>query len=285
MRPFWRRLGRAAWAVYRDGCLGYSKGAAYSALVSFIPLLTTTVALLVQANAPAVSRGIIDFLFNVVPPGTEELLLRNYLLAGSRPVSLIVAGGLVSVWAASGVMMSLMEGFHAAYRTPDTRGFWSKRGTAIGLVFATVVPAVLASLLVLLGEIGESFILRALGFLEAREELKGGVALIGRLLRYSTSIVTVVLVTTLLYHHGVDHPTRLRRVWSGALVATALWMVATQLFAWYVRNIADYNLLYGSIGAAIALTGWLYILAVIALFGCEYNAEIDREEQGRYTRS
>ncbi|MDX2153811.1 MAG: YihY/virulence factor BrkB family protein [Bryobacteraceae bacterium] len=284
MKDFWRRLGRAAWAVYLDGCLGYSKGAAYSALVAFIPLLTTTLALLVQANAPAVSRGILDFLFTVVPPGTEDIFLKNYLTAGSRPVSLIVIAGIVSVWAASGVMMSLMEGFHAAYRVPDRRNFWSKRGTAIGLVFATVVPAVLASLFVLLGEIGEAFVLRALGVLDAREELRGGVALLGRLLRYSTSIITVILVTTLLYHHGVDHPTRFRRVWSGALVATTLWMVATQLFAWYVRNIADYNLLYGSIGAAIALTGWLYILAVIALYGAEYNAEIEREEQGRYTR-
>ena len=43
------------------------------------------------------------------------------------------------------------------------------------------------------------------------------------------------------------------------------------------RNIADYNVLYGSIGAVIALLVWMYVLAVVALIGCEYNAAMDKK--------
>jgi len=57
-----------------------------------------------------------------------------------------------------------------------------------------------------------------------------------------------------------------------------LWLAATQAFSYYVRNIVDYNLLYGSIGAVIALILWMYLLALIALYGCALNAEIERME-------
>ena len=63
---------------------------------------------------------------------------------------------------------------------------------------------------------------------------------------------------------------------SVALLATFLWWLTTTGFAWYVRNIANYNVLYGSVGAVIALLVWMYLLSVIALLGCEYNAQRDR---------
>jgi membrane protein len=43
-----------------------------------------------------------------------------------------------------------------------------------------------------------------------------------------------------------------------------------------VRNIANYNLLYGSLGAVIALLVWMYVMAIVALIGCEFNAERER---------
>jgi membrane protein len=87
------------------------------------------------------------------------------------------------------------------------------------------------------------------------------------------SVGAIVLGTSLLYCLG-PNPTRpIRSVLPGALLATALWWLTTTGFAWYVRNIANYNVLYGSVGAVIALLVWMYLLSVIALIGCEYNAQ------------
>ena len=55
-----------------------------------------------------------------------------------------------------------------------------------------------------------------------------------------------------------------------------LWLFATSGFAWYARNIANYNVMYGSISAVIALLVWMYVMAFIALVGCEFNAEYER---------
>ena len=55
-----------------------------------------------------------------------------------------------------------------------------------------------------------------------------------------------------------------------------MWLGATSGFAWYIRNITNYNVLYGSIGTGIALLVWMYVLAAIAILGCEFNAEYER---------
>lgn len=274
---FWKRLVRASFAAYKDGALGYAKGAAYSALLSFFPVLTTTATILVQANASAVSRVLSNFVFQVVPPGTEDLVIRNFIVAGARPASLLVAASLVSIWAASGVMMSLMEGFHAAYRIKDSRTFLQKRGIAALLVICAVLPAVAASSLMLFGRGAEKFVLSRVG-IDITIGVYSGFALLSLTLRYLLAFVTVVLVTVILYSVGLRDRRSVAHVWPGAVVATLLWLASTMVFAWYVRNIANYNVLYGSVGAVIALLVWMYVLAVVALVGCEYNAEREREE-------
>jgi membrane protein len=64
------------------------------------------------------------------------------------------------------------------------------------------------------------------------------------------------------------------------MLTSVLWLAAAFCFAWYVRHIAHYNVMYGSVGAGIALLVWMYIMAAIALIGCEFNAEYERAAAG-----
>ena len=107
-------------------------------------------------------------------------------------------------------------------------------------------------------------------------DLSGWVVIAGQALRYGVAFATVVLVTGLVYYFGPNRKQTLRMVFPGAALATLLWLVATAAFAWYVRHVANYNVLYGSVGAGLALLVWMYVLAVINLFGCEFNAARER---------
>jgi membrane protein len=55
------------------------------------------------------------------------------------------------------------------------------------------------------------------------------------------------------------------------------WLVASALLSWYLANFADYNATYGSLGAAIGLMMWLWISAIVILFGAELNSEIEHQ--------
>ena len=265
-------------AAYEDNCLGIAKGAAYSALLSFFPVLTTLTALLVQANAESVSRVLSRILSEVAPPGTQDLLQIYLSLQGKRPVTLLVVASLVSVWAASGVMMTLMDGFQAAYRVPAGRPFLKQRAVAAILVLCTVAPLVAGSTLILFGSRAEAVLNSSLGFGSDVMALKSWVVVLGRLARYSLAFLSIVMAAALLYRIGPNRTVRLWSVWPGSVVAALLWSGATMVFGWYVRNIANYNVLYGSVGAVIALLVWMYVLAVVSLIGCEYNAVWERLE-------
>ncbi len=272
----WRRMRKAAIGTYRHDCLGIAKGAAYSALLSFFPMLTTIAALLVQARAEFVTHTIVSFLYEVVPPGTEDVIRELFLVRGSRPQWLLVTAVLLSTWAGSGATITLMQGFDAIYEITQKRTFLVERGRAILLVFTTALPLWGASGLVVFGERIERSVISNLG----GGDLTGWVYLAGQTLRYGVAFGTVVMVHAFIFYLGPNRKMQLRTVFPGAALATLLWLVATLGFAWYVRHLVNYNVLYGSVGAGLALLVWMYLLAVISLYGCEFNAAREQELRG-----
>jgi membrane protein len=269
-------LRRSLLSALDDNCFGIAKGAAYSALLSFFPVLTSAATLLVQTRAEFVSNAIERFLSEVVPPGTEDLVLRQFQVRGARPFLVLVVAALVSLWAASSVIKSLMEGFQAAYRVPRNRDFWSNTGVAIALVLLSAVPLVAASALLLFGTQVETAVLGWLKVDPLWNPLASVWEMVSRVARYAVSFSATILVTMLLYYFGPNRKQSFPALFPGAAVATVLWMLATIGFGWYVRHLAHYNVMYGSIGTSIALLVWMYLVAAIALLGCEFNAEAER---------
>jgi membrane protein len=78
----------------------------------------------------------------------------------------------------------------------------------------------------------------------------------------------------LIYHWGLPRVQSWRRVLPGAILATILWFPITVGFGWYVNNYANYTVIYGSLGAGIALLVWMYLISMIILFGAEFNAVV-----------
>ncbi len=267
---------RAILNTLDDGCFGYAKAAAYSALLSFFPVLTSAATVLVQTRAEFVSSTLENFLSQVVPPGTEDLVVQQFRVMGERPFGLLVGAGLISVWAASGVIKSLIEGFQAAYRVPRNRGFLRQSGVSMSLVLLSAVPLICASLLLVFGGQVERAVLNWMKVDPFLNPLAWVWQFVSRAARYVLAFATTIAVTSSLYYFGPYRKQRWRYVWRGAILATGLWFLATLGFAWYVRNIARYNVMYGSIGGGIALLVWMYLIALIALIGCEFNAEFER---------
>jgi membrane protein len=280
VQPTWRALPyllqRTLIAAIDDGCFVISKGAAYSALLSFFPVLTSVATILVMTRAGFVWKTLSDALQKVLPPGTEQLVLAQFRARGQKSITLLFVALLLALWAASGVIKSLLEGFHSAYRTPIGRSFVRETGVAIGMVFLAAIPMLGASVLVLFGnevDRAVSAFLKPDPFLNPLAGVWHFISVIGR---YLVALASTVALTCLLYFYGPNRRQNWGGVWRGAVLATMLWLLATKGFASYVRHIAHYNVMYGSIGASIALLVWMYVMAAIAILGCEFNAEFER---------
>jgi membrane protein len=90
--------------------------------------------------------------------------------------------------------------------------------------------------------------------------------------RWLIAILTSVAVIALIYHNAVPRTQPWHSVLPGASLATAMWFFVTMLFGWYLQNYADYSVIYGSLGVAIALLVWMYLISLVILIGAEFNA-------------
>jgi membrane protein len=93
-------------------------------------------------------------------------------------------------------------------------------------------------------------------------------------IRWVIATLTSIAVIALIYHHAVPRTQPWHSVIPGATLATAMWFSSTLLFGFYLRHYADYSIIYGSLGAAIALLVWMYMVSLVILVGAEFNAMI-----------
>jgi membrane protein len=283
VRPTWRALPyllqRTLLAAIDDGCFSIAKGAAYSSLLSFFPVLTSTVTILVMTRADFVSATLARALQTVLPPGTEKIVLdvlTQFRARGQKSITLLVVALLLALWAAASVIKSLLQGFNAAYRIPRSRSFFHETGVAIGMVFLAAVPMLGASALVLFGSQVERAMLGISRLDPMLNPLAAFWQLLGVLARYVVAFGATVALTSIIYYYGPYRRQTWGGIWRGAVLATVLWLSVTKGFASYARHIAHYNVMYGSIGGSIALLVWMYLMAAIAILGCEFNAEFER---------
>jgi membrane protein len=187
--------------------------------------------------------------------------------AAQRPVSLLITASLLTLWTASGVMISWMEGFRRCYELPKIWGLVKERLISFLLVIFALVPMTFATLLVALGSKVETNIL----FYTAREYSLYILVMWGAI-RWLIATLTSIAVIALIYHNAVPRTQPWHSVIPGATLATAMWFSATLLFGFYLKHYADYSIIYGSLGAAIALLVWMYMVSLVVLVGAEFNA-------------
>ena len=269
-------MRRSVLGALDDNCFGIAKAAAYSALLSFFPVLASAATILLETRAGFFSNMLVRSLSEIVPPGTEDLVLQQFRVSGSRPLAVLVVAAVVSIFAASGVIKSLIEGFQAAYRVPRNRSILHGSLIAMALVVLAAVPLLAASLSILFGGQVETVVMGWLRVDPMWTPLAWVWELLSRIAQYVVAFGTTATVSALLYYYGPYRQQRWRYVWPGAILATLLWLGATSAFAWYAVHIARYNVMYGSVAASIALLVWMYVLAIVALIGCEFNAEYER---------
>jgi membrane protein len=264
------RFRRAFWRAFQHGQFLLAKGAAYSSIFTLFPAFLVIASVLEASNrTEGIVRKIASAVGWALPPGPNSLALTFFHSGKPHPTRLIISASVVTVLAATGVMVSWMEGFRKAYCMPNTWGFWKERAVAVSLVFLALIPLGFATLLVVFGDEIEAWMRQ-----EALHIFRPLVWLLFVLIRWAIAIATSIAFIGLIYHHGMPKTQSWRRVLPGAALATLLWFPATMFFGWYVTNYASYRLVYGSLSAAIALLVWLYIVSVIVLLGAEFNAQV-----------
>lgn len=245
-----------------------AKAAAYSAILTLFPAVLLISSILTASHSTlSFIREISFAIGRIMPSGTAPAILTFFQGRKPAPGRMIVTTSLITLWTGSGVMISWMDGFRRAYQMPKIWNLTKERLVSFFLVFLAGLPMTFASFLLAFGGQIEDW----LAF-HANRELDLYILAMWTVVRWLIALVTTIAVIALIYHHGLPRTQPWHRVLPGSVLATVLWFASTTIFGWYLRHYADYGVIYGSVGTAIALLIWLYMVSLVILFGAEFNA-------------
>ncbi|HLV88761.1 MAG TPA: YihY/virulence factor BrkB family protein [Candidatus Sulfotelmatobacter sp.] len=244
-----------------------AKASAYSSILTFFPVLLILGSSLAnwRKGGPYL-REISYALGSILPAGSTTAT--NYLKgAGKHPVGFLLTTSLVTLWTASGVMISWMDGFRRCYELPKTWGLIKERLIAFSLVIFALIPMTFATLLVALGSKIET---RILSYIDP--DFSAYILLLWGTIRWLIATLTSISVIALIYHNAVPRTQPWHSVIPGATLATVLWFSVTVGFRSYLQRFGDFATIYGSLGAGMALLVWMYLISLVVLVGAEFNA-------------
>ena len=267
MLRFLRLLRLAFWRAFMHDAFAIAKASAYSSILTFFPVLLLIGSGLAswRKGAPYL-REISYALGSILPAGGSTAL--SYLKgAGQHPVGLLTTTSIITLWTASGVMVSWMEGFRRCYELPKTWGLVKERLIAFQLVVFALAPMTFATLLV---AVGSKFETRLLPFVDP--DFSVYVLVLWGAIRWAIATLTSIAVIALIYHHAVPRTQPWHSVMPGAILATILWFSTTIGFRAYLQHFGDFATIYGSLGVAMALLVWMYLISLVVLVGAEFNA-------------
>jgi membrane protein len=261
-----RLIRLAFWRAFEHDAFSIAKASAYSSILTFFPALLVVGSVLAASHkTEAYLREISYAVGKILPAGSATALA--YLKGSSRSTGLLISASLLTLWTASGVMVSWMEGFRRCYQLPKAWGLVKERLIAFSLVIMAGIPLTFATVLVAFGSRIETRILFHIG-----HEFGPYILLMWTMIRWLIATLTSIAVIALIYHNAVPRTQPWHSVLPGSLLATVLWFGSTALFGWYLQNYADYSIIYGSLGAGIALLVWMYMISLVVLVGAELNA-------------
>jgi membrane protein len=273
---FARAFRAALWQALQNDVLDTAKATAYSGMLMLFPaflVITTMLALVPAGNTllDALRTSSEQFL----PADTMSLLQSYFQTRRAFSLQVLLSASSLTGFAALSVMLTLMEGFRRAYHLPEKQWSWFElRLRALLLVPISLVPLSIATFVLIFGQTIELWMIA-----NSLHELHALVLLLWRLARWSLALLTSTTVLGAVYHFGTRSKESWRCVAPGAITATLLWFPVTLAYGLYVTRLADYTIIYGSLGTAIATLVWLYITSFSVLLGAQLNGVLHRERR------
>jgi membrane protein len=267
-------IWRGATGIYNSNDLTFASSIAYYALLSLFPFFLLALAILANVTGNDADREVvIGFVLRYFPRQFE--FVNNQLQAmQSAGLKLGVFGSILMVWAAMGVFSTITNAVNHAWGVEKQPSYLKHKLMAF-------IMLVTASLLLLVGLL----LVSAINVAEARwfavivTRAPGFLVLQGWAIKSASTIIFIVLVG-LIFYFVPNASVRFRDVWVGAVLTGLLWRVALAAFSRYVRDLNRFSV-HGSIAAVVVFLVWVYISAVILLYGVEVTAAYARLRRRR----
>jgi membrane protein len=249
-------------AYERNDLLTYASAIAFQVMFALVPLALFALGLLGTLGlddvwsrhlAPEVHKHVSPAAYTVIGSTVEKVLR-------SRQLFWVTLGAAITVWEISGAMRAVMGVFDRIYGSERKRGFKERYLTSLWLSVAV-----------------GGLLLAAVAVFALGPVLLGTVAAI---LRWPVTALLMFVTIALVVHFAPSDRQPLDWVSFGAVLVVVAWLGTSVVFAFYVRDVANYGSIFGALATVIIVFEYLYLAAIAFLTGAQVDALI-RERLAR----
>ena len=267
-------MWRGTTGIYNGNDLTFASSIAYYSLLSLFPFFLLALSILARVTDNDAERAaVLDFVLRYFPQRFEfvNAQLRTMQASGFQ---LGLLGSVLMVWAAMGVFGAITSAVNHAWGVEKQPSYLKHK-------LVSFLMLVTASLLLLLGLLLASAIdvAEASWFAVIITRVPELLILQGWLVKSATTLI-FILIVGLVFYFVPNAAVRFKDVWVGAVLTGLLWRVALAGFSRYVRDLNRFSV-HGSIAAVVVFLLWVYISAIILLYGVQVTAAYARLRRRR----
>lgn len=259
-------LPRAVEDLFRDRCTQYAASIAYRVLFSLFPLTIVLVSIFgLVLQDDELRQDVIDELIDFLPVSEEgQADVESSIEGIASPLSAIGLISLIALlWGASGMMAAIRIGLEAALKVD--RGRPAVHAKAVDFILVGVI-GMLVLFVVGLSIVG-AFVSR---LIQDFTEWAGVDTPSFVLLREGVQLFLIGVTALLLYRYVPAGTLRRPAALAGAIVtAVGIWGAA-KVLAILFGSFSSYNVIYGSLAGVMTFLFFVYVVALILLFGAEF---------------
>jgi membrane protein len=268
------------WRVFKelgdDDATHLSAGVAYYSVFSVFPLLLGLLAISGTVfTSITLQEQFLDYVTESMP-GSKEFVSKNIEELVRFRGALGICAILGLLWSGSSAFGAMSRAINRAWDVEKDRPFYVAKTLHIIIALSVGILFLLSSFASVAIELLSNYS-RDLGLPGHEFFLDFG---LGNLMLKAVPWAITLAVFLLLYRFVPNCKTYWRYVWTGAVVATILFEASKGIFMWYLVNVANYELIYGSVASMMVLMSWAYVSAFILILGAEISSEYGRMRNG-----
>ncbi|MDA1002761.1 MAG: YihY/virulence factor BrkB family protein [Chloroflexi bacterium] len=257
-----------------------SAAISYYGLFALFPLTLLAASVFgIVLRAATVRERVVDQLFTQLPlnPSNAETVREALSNAAALGPTLSIVSLFGALWTAGALSAAIRSALNQIFEVP--RGRPLLRGKLFDYVLLPIIslPFVGGLILTTVWRIAQRQV-------EEIAFLRGQALWLWELGAFLIPLGLSFAAFLLLYWLVPNREVRVRYAWPGALVAALLFEGLKVGFAFYLANLATFDLVYGPLSSVIVLMFWVYLAANIMLFGAEIASELPHvlHHEGRH---
>lgn len=266
--PMGKVLVRTVKEFLDDEMSTYASALAYQMLFSLFPFLLFLIALIGFLHLPDFFSWLRMQSSLVLPPQALDQVNPVIDQLQQSKGGLLSVGIVIALWTASAGVRLMMSAMNAAYDVVEARPVWKRIPLSVIYTVGIAIMLLAAAGLMVTGP-------QVMSWLASQIGMEEFIVTLWTILRWPLIIILMMVAVAVIYYVMPDVKQEFRFITPGSVLAVVVWIIASLGFGYYVKTFADYNAMYGSIGAIIVLLLYFYISAAVLLLGAEMNAVIE----------